>query len=576
MTRLADAHPGTRIRALGIAALVASLLVLLAPAASAAPVHVNCDAGGNLQNKINGAPGGSTILVKGTCEGLFSVGFKSLTIRGNPKATLDGHDAGTTFSVNASGKTVTLVDLVVTNGRTTGKGGGIFVADGTLKLIRTNVRGNEVLGSQYSYGGGICIQGSGSLSLTSSRVTGNRAITEPTAGFAYAYGGGIYAELPVTLTDTTVSNNRARATSNDEFAYAYGGAVYAGALTVSGSTFETNVARSTSHAQFAYAYGGALEVGSLTMTGSTVVGNRGLAISDTYFAYVYGGGVDINGGATLTGSTVKGNFASSTAGDFAVTNGGGISGTGAVTLEHSSANANVAVAAGGAGYGTASGGGIYHSFGNLVLRRSTVGRNSVSGTSSSSTAEGDGGGILSSDSLVVSNSTVASNAASGAATPGTGMTGSAIGGGIDAKDVILTAATVAANTATASGDATATQGGGLSALTLTTKASILAGNHAASGQDCHVSTTTSHGHNLVLHPGGCLPSPAGSDITGQSAKLGRLKPNGGPTQTMAIPATSPAFNAIRRAACPVSFDQRGLHRPQGTRCDIGAYERRVG
>ena len=575
MTMLADIHSGMRIRALGIPTLVASLFVLLAPPASAAPIHVNCDAGGNLQNKINAAHGGSTILVKGTCEGLLSVGSKSLIIRGDPKATLDGQDAGTTFSVNATGKTVTLVDLVVTNGRTTGRGGGIFVDGGTLKLIRTTVRGNEVLGSQYSYGGGISIQGSGSLSLTSSRVTGNRALTEPAAGFAYAYGGGIYAEVPVALTDTTVSNNTARATSNDEFAYAYGGAVTAGALTVSGSTFETNIGRATGHAQFAYVYGGALEVGSVTLTGSTVSGNRGLAISDTSFAYVYGGGADIGGGATLTGSTVKGNVASSTAGDFAVTNGGGISATGAVTLEHSSANANVAVAAGGAGYGTASGGGIYHFSGDLVLRRSTVGRNSVSGTSSSSTAEGDGGGILSSDSLVVSNSTVASNTASGAATPGTAKTGSAIGGGIDATDVNLTAATVAANTATASGDATAAQGGGLSALTLSTKASILAGNHAASGQDCHASTTT-HGHNLVLHPGGCLPSPAGSDITGQPAKLGQLQPNGGPTQTMAIPATSPAFNAIRRAACPVQFDQRGVHRPQGTRCDIGAYERKVG
>jgi nitrous oxidase accessory protein NosD len=172
--RLADTYQGTSIRALRIAALASSLLVLLAPAASAAPIHVNCDAGGNLQNKINGAPGGSTILVKGTCDGPSSVTFKSLTIRGNLTATLDGHDNGTTFSVIADDKTVTLVELVVTNGNTMSQGGGIYVHAGSLKLVRTVVRVNEVHGSQYSYGGGISILGPGTLTLMSSRVTGNQ------------------------------------------------------------------------------------------------------------------------------------------------------------------------------------------------------------------------------------------------------------------------------------------------------------------------------------------------------------------------------------------------------------------
>jgi hypothetical protein len=44
---------------------------------------------------------------------------------------------------------------------------------------------------------------------------------------------------------------------------------------------------------------------------------------------------------------------------------------------------------------------------------------------------------------------------------------------------------------------------------------------------------------------------------------------------MAIALSSPAFNAIPKAACSVSTDQRGVHRPQGLRCDIGAYERKV-
>ena len=53
--------------------------------------------------------------------------------------------------------------------------------------------------------------------------------------------------------------------------------------------------------------------------------------------------------------------------------------------------------------------------------------------------------------------------------------------------------------------------------------------------------------------------------------LGPLQDNGGFTQTMALGAGSPAINAGDDASCPDS-DQRGVTRPQGGRCDIGAYE----
>ncbi len=54
-----------------------------------------------------------------------------------------------------------------------------------------------------------------------------------------------------------------------------------------------------------------------------------------------------------------------------------------------------------------------------------------------------------------------------------------------------------------------------------------------------------------------------------------MKNNGGPTQTMAPAPGSPARNAIPKAACAVARDQRGVRRPQGPRCDIGAYERKA-
>ena len=57
-----------------------------------------------------------------------------------------------------------------------------------------------------------------------------------------------------------------------------------------------------------------------------------------------------------------------------------------------------------------------------------------------------------------------------------------------------------------------------------------------------------------------------------------LQSNGGPTQTIALLANSPAVDAVPVASCtnmtgaPLTTDQRGVTRPQGEACDIGAFE----
>jgi hypothetical protein len=53
--------------------------------------------------------------------------------------------------------------------------------------------------------------------------------------------------------------------------------------------------------------------------------------------------------------------------------------------------------------------------------------------------------------------------------------------------------------------------------------------------------------------------------------LGLLQNNGGPTQTHALLAGSAAIDTAVLANCPAT-DQRGISRPQGGQCDIGAYE----
>ena len=54
--------------------------------------------------------------------------------------------------------------------------------------------------------------------------------------------------------------------------------------------------------------------------------------------------------------------------------------------------------------------------------------------------------------------------------------------------------------------------------------------------------------------------------------LGPLADNGGSTLTHALLPGSPAINAILAGDCAVATDQRGMARPSGGGCDIGAFE----
>ena len=66
-------------------------------------------------------------------------------------------------------------------------------------------------------------------------------------------------------------------------------------------------------------------------------------------------------------------------------------------------------------------------------------------------------------------------------------------------------------------------------------------------------------------------SPVATDKIGVQPLLGPLADNGGPTQTHALLAGSPAIDAGDDTAAPAT-DQRGVARPQGARSDIGSVE----
>ncbi len=97
-------------------------------------------------------------------------------------------------------------------------------------------------------------------------------------------------------------------------------------------------------------------------------------------------------------------------------------------------------------------------------------------------------------------------------------------------------------------------------------------------EDCRGDVTT-RGYNLIEKMACTLAGPGvATDLLALDPALGPLADNGGPTPTHALSATSPAVNAGNPnvpgsggASCAAT-DQRGIDRPSGLRCDIGAFE----
>jgi hypothetical protein len=139
-----------------------------------------------------------------------------------------------------------------------------------------------------------------------------------------------------------------------------------------------------------------------------------------------------------------------------------------------------------------------------------------------------------------------------------------VGGG--SPDVTVRFSTIADNTATGTGGGL--WGGGL----IKVYATILQGNV---GGDCatapfFATPVTSLGYNIASDATCALGQP--SDLNSTNAMAGPLADNGGPTDTQAPGAFSPAIDRIPVADCSVPADQRSVARPQGSACDVGAVE----
>jgi hypothetical protein len=191
----------------------------------------------------------------------------------------------------------------------------------------------------------------------------------------------------------------------------------------------------------------------------------------------------------------------------------------------------------------------------------TISASTLSGNHSGS-ATGDGGAIQmnSSGTLTLTNSTFFGNAA--------GLS-TGLGGAIQTNSGLtatLMNDTISGNQATLGGGIYANSSG------VTATNTIISGNSAPSGANCGGSANppiASGGYNLE-NDTSCSLTSAG-DLNADPKLDTQLRNNGGETSTLALLPGSPAIDTGDDSKCP-STDQRGVTRPQGAHCDIGAYE----
>jgi hypothetical protein len=489
---------------------------------------------------------------------------------GLTSGTLD-IDAGIT--IQGAGAAVSVID---------GSGNGdarMFHIDDSSPSITVNISGLTLQGATLSEVGAAMYLDEATVNLRDCIVQGN------TSNSASADGGAIYVDDQGILTV-----NNCEFINNQVHDGGDGGAIFSnGSLFIDNSAFSTNTT----------------EVGAVGSGGAIYLEGGVAFIRNTTFT---GNTADESGGAVYHISGNDLTIVNSTFGDNSSGNsrGGAVyHSSGRLFLSNSDfTNNDALLAAAGAvqisdfaqiencffdgNTGFNDDGGAIHNDGEMILRNSTFTNNSVS--------EGEGGAIYVDTEAFIENCTIADNQASD-----TG--GSAHGGGIsvNSESTIINTTifnnqaendggglyindTVFVNNLTVANNVAGGEGGGIfNNDTLTFSNSIISGNTDTGGApDClNASTMLSSGPNLIQDQTGCDIDGDPSQIINDDPLLASaLADNGGPgigrdganpTLTLALEDGSPALEAGDNVSCAAT-DQRGTSRPQGTDCDLGAYE----
>jgi hypothetical protein len=476
---------------------------------------------------------------------------------------------------------------------------GVTISGGN----QTKVDGQCTFNNGYVDGGGIL--NLGALTLSNVTVSGNTATgaagANASSGAAGAgvgaEGGGICSSGPLTVINSTITSDRVTGGDGGKgsgtASGGWGGAASGGGIDASGNLTVSGTAVVGNQA-----VGG----GAGRVTGSGAGGNGGFA---------NGGGIGLyqsasvtNPTASIDGSRIEGNAEVGGAGARVassvplISSAGAAQGAianeslGATTIGRSTIASNTATggpagtqaagASGGDG-GNAAGAGV-ETVGPLMMTATTVSDNTATGGPASSASGGSGGagfggGLYVEDPTMIVNATIVGNATSagsGAAAQGGGIYDQQIG----ASTTTLASVTVANNSVTAATTAKA-EGGNLDhgpSSPISMRDTIVAGGTSSgAGSNCGTKISLDGGHNLEsTTPAQCGLDPVAGDLIGVDPLLGPLSSNGGPTQTTALGAGSPAIAAGGQCTDPAAGgeplggDQRD--EPRANPCDIGAFE----
>jgi hypothetical protein len=304
-------------------------------------------------------------------------------------------------------------------------------------------------------------------------------------------------------------------------------------------------------------------------TNDVVIDGHGFALDATgcNVQAMFNGGTNL---VTLKNVTLKGGYY-----DCACTHaGGGIQSNGDITAINAAVIGNqVTNTVANAADAFSFGGGIYTD-GTVRLISSTVAQNLTRCEATCNTAASGG---VSAGTLIATNSTISNNTADEHGFSSPPDPDSA--GGFFATTATLTYSTVADNTASLGANL---RTGGV----LTSFASVIA-HPLGGGDNCAVgSSTTSSGYNYEQTSAGSCGFGGGTGdlVQGNDVALGALGANGGVGQTRMPSSSSPLVEQIPPSACDDAgastivplVDERGLGRPRGTGCDIGAVEAPAG
>lgn len=228
---------------------------------------------------------------------------------------------------------------------------------------------------------------------------------------------------------------------------------------------------------------------------------------------------------------------------------------GTITVENSSIENNIAYSGGGAAY--------VSGWAQMNLVNTAVLNNQAGSGGFEANVYGGGVYVDYGSTLNATNVTFSDNTA--------GFGGGAIYNG--EGELNLLHVTIAENDAKIAGGAIYNDGTG------TVASSIIVGNQAAEGNpDCEDNTDylVSNGNNLLSDTTHCPVDGNPTDVFVDPSDLfvtvlDHLGNNGGIGATYAVVADSPALGTANSDLCPAT-DQRGVLRPQGVGCEIGAYE----